>query len=298
MLSTDMMGRLNIFGHNHNISCMDGAQVGIFQEAGQVILHYFLQCHDHTHTWKCRSYLPQSWAISHSNLTKGHLKMRSSVLLWYFQISWRATIPGHYCCGIFIRHFWVNSLWGADSQLTPTLQFLKVLPPLPSGLVSTLEMTLATFPPLLVSLPPLIFSTIYLVKGGNHCMCPQVRLPILPCSQCHLCSSHAGMEKQPIRDCDGLLKVTDNPYTRLHIFLENGREVGLYFTHFRERRQVFQGAMRAQVGTTFSNINSSGVMEFLKNIHWYWYYHPVYSKKIRQNSIPCLPLSIINLYKD
>ena len=38
-----------------------------------------------------------------------------------------------------------------------------------------------------------------------------------------------------------ILRVTDSPYTRLQIFLENGREVGLHFAHFRERRQGVQG---------------------------------------------------------
>ena len=49
MLSTDMMGQLNIFGHDCNAFHMDDTQVGIFQEAGQVILCCFLQCHDHVH---------------------------------------------------------------------------------------------------------------------------------------------------------------------------------------------------------------------------------------------------------
>ena len=44
-----MMGQLNIFEHDHNTFSMDGTQVGIFQEASQVLPCCFLQCHDHMH---------------------------------------------------------------------------------------------------------------------------------------------------------------------------------------------------------------------------------------------------------
>ena len=49
VLSVDTIGQLNIFGHDHNAFCVDDTQVGIFQEASQVIPCCFLQCHDCTH---------------------------------------------------------------------------------------------------------------------------------------------------------------------------------------------------------------------------------------------------------
>ena len=43
------MDQLNIYGQICNVFHVDGAQVGIFQEASQVILCCFLQHHDHMH---------------------------------------------------------------------------------------------------------------------------------------------------------------------------------------------------------------------------------------------------------
>ena len=42
VLSVDMMGQVDIFGHYCNAFCMDGAQMGVFQKASQVVFHCFL----------------------------------------------------------------------------------------------------------------------------------------------------------------------------------------------------------------------------------------------------------------
>ena len=44
---------------------------------------------------------------------KGHLCMRSSVLLWNWQILWRATIPSQYFWGLFNMPAVKNSFLGA-----------------------------------------------------------------------------------------------------------------------------------------------------------------------------------------
>ena len=62
--------------------------------------------------WKCRSYLPTSWAISWTNCKKGSFQIRSSVLFWNCWISWRATVPGWYFLVIFTFPAWRNSFWG------------------------------------------------------------------------------------------------------------------------------------------------------------------------------------------
>ena len=49
VLSTDTTSQWDIFGHYCDVFHMDSTQVGIFQEAGQVILHCLLQHHDHMH---------------------------------------------------------------------------------------------------------------------------------------------------------------------------------------------------------------------------------------------------------
>ena len=66
--------------------------------------------------WKCRSYLPTWRAISQTNCEKGSFWMRSPVLFWNWQISWRATVPSQY--------FWVFLTLPAFRN-----SFLGVLPP-------------------------------------------------------------------------------------------------------------------------------------------------------------------------
>ena len=70
------------------------------------------------HTWKDRSYLPTSWPVLWMRYMKEHWHMRSSVLLWNWQISWRAAVPGQYFWGFFSLPAFKNSLCGA---LPPTV---------------------------------------------------------------------------------------------------------------------------------------------------------------------------------
>ena len=63
--------------------------------------------------WKCRSYLPTSWAILWTSHEKGSFLMRSSVLFWNCRISRRATVPGWYFL-VFLTFLALrNSFWGA-----------------------------------------------------------------------------------------------------------------------------------------------------------------------------------------
>ena len=45
----DIAGQLDVLWHDGNMFHMYSAQVGIFQEAGQVVLSCLLQCHGHEH---------------------------------------------------------------------------------------------------------------------------------------------------------------------------------------------------------------------------------------------------------
>ena len=67
--------------------------------------------------WKCKSYLPTSWAISWTSHEKGSFLIRSSVLFWNHWISQRATVSGWYFLGFLTLPAWRNSFWGA---LPPT----------------------------------------------------------------------------------------------------------------------------------------------------------------------------------
>ena len=63
--------------------------------------------------WKRMSVLPTSWAISWTSCEKGSFRIRSSVLFWYHQISWRATVPGQYLLGFLTFPAFRNSFRGA-----------------------------------------------------------------------------------------------------------------------------------------------------------------------------------------
>ena len=68
--------------------------------------------------WKCRLYLPTSWAISWTSHEKGSFLIRSLVLFWNHWISQRATVPGWYFLVFLTLPDWSNSFWGA---LPPTV---------------------------------------------------------------------------------------------------------------------------------------------------------------------------------
>ena len=63
--------------------------------------------------WKCRSYLPTSRVILQTSCEKGSFWIRSSVLFWNHQISWRATVPDWYFPVFLTFPAWRNSFQGA-----------------------------------------------------------------------------------------------------------------------------------------------------------------------------------------
>ena len=117
ILSTYVLGKLNIHGHNCYPFSMFGGEVGIFNEptryASAASYRHKMAC-----PWKCRSYLPTSRAISWTNHEKRHFQMRSSVLFWNWQISRRVMIPGWYIWVFFSFPAIKNSFLGA---LPPTV---------------------------------------------------------------------------------------------------------------------------------------------------------------------------------
>ena len=74
--------------------------------------------HNMACTWKHRSYLSTSTAISWTSHEKGLFQMRSSMLLWKRQILWRATVPSQYLWGFFSGAAHKNSFQRA---LSPTV---------------------------------------------------------------------------------------------------------------------------------------------------------------------------------
>ena len=117
--------------------------------------------------------------------------MKSSVLFWNCQISQRATIPGQYFWGLFMRPFFTNSFWEA---------FLQTSPPLPPFVpVAGLVMTQAISPPPLFSLPPLFFYAAHWLGKSTWCLCLCLRLLPLPCSWHYLCSCYFWNGKAPIQ---------------------------------------------------------------------------------------------------
>ena len=87
----DMACELNkCFGHDHDdVSCMDWCRdLCILQESNQVKLCSFLQSHDHMHLEAAGHTFLSLWLFCRLLLQEGTLAVsRSSVLLWYCQIS-------------------------------------------------------------------------------------------------------------------------------------------------------------------------------------------------------------------
>ena len=119
-----------------------------------------------THTWKCGSYLPHSWAILQMRHIKGNLWMRSSVLIWYWQIFERATVPGQY---LQVSWTLLSSLaswtlcWGPSLLLWACSMMSPPLPP--SAQAARSAMTQATSLPPPITLPPAFSFPTHPVKG-------------------------------------------------------------------------------------------------------------------------------------
>ena len=114
--------------------------------------------------WKCKWYLPTSRAISQTNCKKRSFLMRTSVLFWNCQISWRATVPGWYFLVFFTLPAWRNSFWGlclpqyvrASSWLAPPYPKQMAQPLQPSEPTVRLVTMTVSFPhPPAILLPPL-----------------------------------------------------------------------------------------------------------------------------------------------
>ena len=177
------------------------------------------------------------------SLTKGHLHMRSSVLIWFWPILWRATVPGWYLQDFFIRPFYRNSFWGpflplwAWDDWLPLPLLLLTVPPLPSfGLAAMSDMILVTCPTLPASPPP----------TSSSPSLPAMGVPPLEASSpsypwgC-FCLSHSAMEEQPFRG-HGRLFGIHIPFcfilqaTDFSIYqITNGRQMGSYHTSWRGR---------------------------------------------------------------
>lgn len=125
-LSTNAASQLNIFRHDGNTLGVNGAQVCVFEQSDKVCLGSFLQCEDGSRlkaqvvlevlcdfTDKALhrqvKVLANHWEepgrrTKGTHTWKGALRMRSSVLFWYFRISRSATVPGRYRCGLGSRN--------------------------------------------------------------------------------------------------------------------------------------------------------------------------------------------------
>ena len=100
------------YGHNCHPFRMYGAEVGIFHETWPSMLLQppaGILWHSLGST---RSYFPTSRAISLTSCEKGSFLIRSSVLFWNCQISWRATVPGWYFLVFLTFPAQRNSFWG------------------------------------------------------------------------------------------------------------------------------------------------------------------------------------------
>ena len=86
--------------------------------------------------WKCMSILPTSWAISRTSHEKGSFQIRSSVLFWYRQISWRATVPGQYFLVFLTFPAFRNSFHGALPPMAGWSFLWAGSPPNTDGLAS------------------------------------------------------------------------------------------------------------------------------------------------------------------
>lgn len=113
-LTTDPSSKLHIFGHNCDPLSMNSTKICILEKANQIGLRRLLRVATEL-LWNLRSVL-KSRAVSRTNLWNGSFLIKSSVLFWYFLISWRATVP------VLGRN-----LWGFFTPLVVGADFLAAL---------------------------------------------------------------------------------------------------------------------------------------------------------------------------
>ena len=140
--------------------------------------------------------------------------MKNSVLFWYHQISWRATVPSQYFMGFFNGAALWNSFqepflpWWAlfSSGLAPPMLALTVPPLLSFVPAAGSGMTWAISPPPAAFLLPASSSPTLPAREEHQEPLPlltpaALSSPATPSytpSGHNLCSGYAGMEKQPI----------------------------------------------------------------------------------------------------
>ena len=265
VLSIDMTGQLDIVGNYCDAFCMDGTQVGIVQGAGQVILCCFLQCHDHMHL-EVQVISSPFFGYCANETCKGVFvdeELSAHLVLADFVES---HCPWPVPLGSIESSFLLEFLAvGLPSQQPVCSAMSLPLPPSALCWVGNDLGDLPAFSNLSTFFPPpqLILQRDVPTWGPspNH-------------PWCHLHSHHSGMEKQEIKDCSGLFqgctvlifRATENLFWNWHNFLGKWQRSGVRLhTSWRGRTQ-FQGAMKGQVGTTFSQINNSHKMWSFKHL--------------------------------
>merc|ERR1719209_2920776 len=98
----DPPGQLDVLGHDGDALGVDGAEVGVLEQAHQVGLAGLLQGH-HGGALEPKVGLEVLGDLADQALAswKGSLRISSSVDFWYLLISLSATVPGLYLCGFF-----------------------------------------------------------------------------------------------------------------------------------------------------------------------------------------------------
>ena len=181
-------------------------------------------------------------------------------------------------------------------MLVPCPTLLMVLPLLPSVPVDMSEMIPVICLPPPASPPPISSFPSPPAKGDPLPGAPPPSHP-----GCELCSGHAGMEKQPIRDLGSCLEnVPFSLFYKHKRFHRVNLQMADRWDHIsqilkREEKEI-QEAMRAHVGITSSCTNNLSKMEFLKVFIGTGII--AQCKKRSQNFRLCLFLHIINFCTD
>ena len=235
---------------------------------------------------------------------KGFLQMRSSVLCWYWQISWKATIPDWYFQGLFNPHW--RTLYGGLPPMVGLMQpvsWLDIKGPTSAAILASawVEGDPGNFPHSLQPLqllPPLLH-----LSQGRRCTCRGYHwLETLPLAHpgcffhpCHLkwSSNQAQLWQAFLELCTvfsfycrmasycGLVEMAEKWDEIAHILEREGRE--------------FKEVMKWQVGTTSSSSNNSKKMGSSKKC----LLEPVLSSSMQtQNFRLCLPPSSCHFHWD
>ena len=131
--------------------------------------------------------------------------MRSSVLFWYWHISWRATIPSQYLLG-HLSPPWKNTLWVAFATTVGLIQQASVLTNIWVRRILATSMQ----PPA----PPGASSTCptHLAREVYFWRLPSVGVPSSGLPLVLLSFFPSEMEQGSVRDHSGLFKVACSPF--------------------------------------------------------------------------------------